>query len=177
MSQEKNDSGSIAWLVVKCGLKILVGLSLILLVYVYPNEVISTGAIAVAGIAGFFGSIFGLVGRLIAFIGTTPWLAILGMVSIYAWGICVAVNLKRRNQECDGYHNLRLSLHRIALVIWLISLIKTTQIDLFCAIPTFFVGGFIYLIHWHQSCESEKILARRNKLRNLKAARLGKRWS
>lgn len=175
MSVQKQDSGSIAWLVAKCGLKILLALSLMLLIYSYPEEFFGLFAVVVAGVSGFFGTIFGLIERGFDFVSTTPWFVIVGLSSLYAWGLCVTTKLKSIKQRCDGFHYLEITLHKLVVVIWLISFCKITQVDSFGAVLTFIVGGLICLIHWAASIESTKVLKRRKKLRNLKAARLGKR--
>lgn len=175
MPEEKNDSRSIAWLVAKCGITTLLGLTLILLVYFYPQEIEAAGAVAVVGISGFFGTVFGLIGRGTQFIGLVPWLAVLGLASLYAWGLCVAIKLKRRKETCNGYHHLEIAIHKLAVLIWLISIIKISEIDFFGMGLVFIVGGFTCLVHWCASYESAKVLARRKKLKASLAARLGKR--
>lgn len=175
MSEDKNDYRSIAWLVAKCGITTLLGLTLILLFYFYPQEIEALGAVAVVGISGFFGTVFGLIGRGTQFIGLVPWLAVLGLTSLYAWGLCVAIKLKRRKETCNGYHYLEIAIHKLAVLIWLIAIIKTSVIDFFSMGMAFIIGGVICLIHWCASHDSAKVLDRRKKFKKIRAARLGKR--
>lgn len=175
MSEAKKDSSSVGWMVVKCGITTLAAFTAILLFYYYPEDFVGAGAVAMDGISGFFGFVFGNIGRLFALIATVPMVVFLVMGGLYAWGLCVASKLKKTNQMCDGYHYLRIAIHKLVMIMWVILVAKSTLEDAFAVALTIMVGGCLVLIHYCDADSSKKILGRRKKLKEIHATRRGKR--
>lgn len=170
-NETKYPLGSILWIISKCGLTVLLCVAAIYYAYAYPDQVEHGVGVLVASIGGFFGTVFGCVSLVLSTIAALPIIATLGICGVYAWGTCVASNLKKRKHTGVCFHYLQITLHKLILLIWLILFAKAKQTDEMLAGIVIFFGGFWCAVHWGESKESKKRLARRKRLLELRVIR------
>ena len=75
----------------------------------------------------------------------------------------------------SGYHYLRIAIHKLVLIMWVLVVAKSTLEGAFAVFVMIMAGGCFALVHYCGADESRKILARRKKLMSIRATKAGKR--